>query len=73
MTKVICRQVLKKPQFEAFFVGYTERRAHLKALFVDIVAFTVERMISAPGCSLSAGRAVSLLVANAPVGSHLSR
>jgi hypothetical protein len=30
-------------------------------------------LISAPGCSLSAGRAVSLLVAKAPAGSHLSR
>jgi hypothetical protein len=30
-------------------------------------------LISAPGCSLSAGRAVSLLGAKAPVGSHLSR
>jgi hypothetical protein len=30
-------------------------------------------LISAPGASLSAGRAVSLLCAKAPAGSHLSR
>jgi hypothetical protein len=30
-------------------------------------------LISVPGASLSAGRAVSLLVAVAPAGSHLSR
>ena len=42
-------------------------------IFFIFVNFMYYELISTPGCSLSVGRAVSLLVAIAPAGSHLSR
>jgi hypothetical protein len=54
-------------------VQIVEKEYFSRQFFCIIGSLLNGRLISAPGASLSAGRALSLLVAVAPAGSHLTR
>jgi hypothetical protein len=62
-------QVIQNSTNRNFYIKIKSKRFSQTLLQINIGG---QRLISTPGCSLSAGWALSLLGINTPAGSHLS-